>query len=179
MLGFGACAVEVPGPAGWCGVVVVVVAESSSCARGCGCFAYRFGNVVDWLQWRPRFGSDMSDAGWVVVRDLLPVPGWLSGCGGCPGGCCHRRVIGAVRCLVGDGIKWWAVPAGFPLWPRVCVFFARWRDTGLVTELYGRLGEAVRVGEGCGAGLCAGGRGLAVGEGARHRRLGLAGFRRG
>ncbi|MGZ0199083.1 transposase [Streptomyces sp. RM1] len=92
------------------------------------------------------------------ARGLLPVLGWLSGCGGCPEGCCHRRMIGAVRCLVDGGIKWWAVPAGFPLWPRVCVFFARWRDTGLVTELYGRLGEAVRaavkvVAPGCARGV--------------------------
>ncbi|MER7930027.1 transposase [Streptomyces sp. NPDC096057] len=90
----------------------------------------------------------MSDAEWAVVRDLLPVPGWLSGRGGRPEGYCHRQMIDALRSLVDDGIKWRAMPADFPPWPRVDAFFARWRDTGLVTELHERLREAVRTGEG-------------------------------
>lgn len=90
----------------------------------------------------------MSDAEWAVVRDLLPVPGWLSGRGGRPEGYCHRQMIDAVRYLVDNGIKWRAMPADFPPWPRVYAFFARWRDTGLVTELHDRLREAVRAGEG-------------------------------
>ncbi len=90
----------------------------------------------------------MSDAEWAVVRDLLPVPGWLSGRGGRPEGYCHRQMIDAVRYLVDNGIKWRAMPADFPPWPRVYAFFARWRDTGLVTELHDRLREAVRTGGG-------------------------------
>ncbi|MEU1661718.1 IS5 family transposase [Streptomyces griseofuscus] len=86
----------------------------------------------------------MSDAEWAVVKDLLPVPGWLSGRGGRPEGYCHRQMIDAVRYLVDNGIKWRAMPADFPPWPRVYAFFARWRDTGLVTELHDRLREAVR-----------------------------------
>ncbi|MGW2710949.1 IS5 family transposase [Streptomyces sp. NPDC001356] len=90
----------------------------------------------------------MSDAEWAVVRDLLPVPGWLSGRGGRPEGYCHRQMIDAVRYLVDNGIKWRAMPSDFPPWPRVYAFFARWQDTGLVTELHDRLREAVRAGEG-------------------------------
>lgn len=33
------------------------------------------------------------------MRDLLPVPGWLSGRGGRPEGYCHRQMIDAVRYL--------------------------------------------------------------------------------
>jgi transposase len=127
---------------------VVLVAESSSSTRGCDCLAHRFGNAVDRPQRRPRYGSDMSDAEWAVVKDLLPVPGWLSGRGGRPEGYCHRQMIDAVRYLVDNGIKWRAMPADFPPWPRVYAFFARWRDKGLVTELHDRLREAVRAGEG-------------------------------
>ncbi|MER6212111.1 IS5 family transposase [Streptomyces sp. NPDC001642] len=47
-----------------------------------------------------------------------------------------------------DGIKWRAMPADFPPWPRVYAFFARWRDTGRVTELHDRMRDAVRAGEG-------------------------------
>ncbi len=127
---------------------VVVVAESSSSTRGCDRLAHRFGNAVDRPQRRPRYSSDTSDAEWAVVRDLLPVLGWLSGRGGRPEGHCHRQMIDAVRYLAGNGIKWRAMPADFPPWPSVYAFFARWRDAGLVTELHDRLREAVRAGEG-------------------------------
>ncbi|MEU1254113.1 IS5 family transposase [Streptomyces chartreusis] len=90
----------------------------------------------------------MSDAEWSLVRDLLPVPGWLEGRGGRPEGYCHRQMIDAVRYLVDNGIKWRAMLADFPPWPRVYAFFARWRDTGLVAELHDRLRGAVRQAEG-------------------------------
>lgn len=57
-------------------------------------------------------------------------------------------MIDAVHYFVDNGIKWRAMPADFPPWPRVCAFFARWRDTGLVTELHERLREAVRWSQG-------------------------------
>ncbi|MGY5123148.1 IS5 family transposase [Streptomyces sp. 900105755] len=90
----------------------------------------------------------MSDAEWELVRDLLPVPGWLAGRGGRPEGYCHRQMIDAVRYLVDNGIKWRAMPSDFPPWPRVYAFFVRWRDAGLVAELHERLREAVRRAEG-------------------------------
>ncbi|MFI9825810.1 IS5 family transposase [Streptomyces sp. NPDC052013] len=93
----------------------------------------------------------MSDAEWAAVQDLLPVPGWLAGRGGRPEGYCHRQMIDAIRYLVDNGIKWRAMPADFPPWPRVYAFFARWRDVGLVAELHDRLREAVRDSEGRGA----------------------------
>ncbi|MGW2232147.1 IS5 family transposase [Streptomyces formicae] len=86
----------------------------------------------------------MSDAEWALVRNPLPVPGWLAGRGGRPEGYCHRQLIDAVRYLVDNGIKWRAMPCDFPPWPRVYAFFARWRDAGLVTELHDRLREGVR-----------------------------------
>ncbi|MGY4928355.1 IS5 family transposase [Streptomyces sp. 900105755] len=97
---------------------------------------------------RPRYDSDMSDAEWASVRDLLPVPGWLAGRGGRPEGYCHRQMIDAVRYLVDNGIKWRAMPSDFPPWPRVYAFFARWRDAGTVVELHERLRESVRLAEG-------------------------------
>ncbi|MBZ6093660.1 IS5 family transposase [Streptomyces olivaceus] len=127
---------------------VVVVAGSSPSTPGCDCLAHRFGNAADRPGRRPRYGSDMSDAEWAAVRDLLPVPGWLAGRGGRPEGYCHRQMIDAVRYLVDNGSKWRAMPSDFPPWPRVYAFFARWRDAGLVAELHDRLREAVRDAEG-------------------------------
>ncbi|MFF4693837.1 transposase [Streptomyces sp. NPDC001307] len=39
----------------------------------------------------------MSDDEWALVRELLPVPGWLAGRGGRPEGYCHRQMIDAIR----------------------------------------------------------------------------------
>jgi transposase len=110
--------------------------------------AHRFGNAADQPECRPRYGSDMSDAEWALLRDLLPVPGWLAGRGGRPEGYCQRQMIDAVRYLVDNGIKWRAMPSDFPPWPRVYAFFARWRDTRLAAELHDRLRESVRRTEG-------------------------------
>ncbi|MFF8612101.1 hypothetical protein ACF07K_05490, partial [Streptomyces sp. NPDC015350] len=35
----------------------------------------------------------MSDAEWAVVRDAMPVPGWLEGRGGQPESYCHRQLV--------------------------------------------------------------------------------------
>ncbi|MYV39081.1 transposase [Streptomyces sp. SID1328] len=98
---------------------MVLVAESSSSTPGCECLAYRFRNAAARPERRPRIDSDMSDAEWALVRDLLPVPGWLAGRGGRPEGYCHRQMIDAVRYLLDNGIKWRAMPADFPPWDRV------------------------------------------------------------
>ncbi|CAM5649481.1 Transposase OS=Streptomyces griseomycini OX=66895 GN=FHS37_006798 PE=4 SV=1 [Streptomyces griseomycini] len=127
---------------------VVVVAGSSPSTPGCDCLAHQFGNAADRPERRPRYASDMSDAEWALVRDLLPVPSWMAGRGGRPEGYCHRQMVDAVRSLVDNGIKWRAMSCDFPPWPRVYAFFARWRDLGLVAELHDRLRGAVRRSEG-------------------------------
>lgn len=40
------------------------------------------------------------------------------------------------------------MPSDFPPWTRAYAFFARWRDTGVVSELHERLHQAVRRAEG-------------------------------
>ncbi|GAB2722777.1 IS5 family transposase [Kitasatospora kifunensis] len=91
-----------------------------------------------------RYPTDMSDVEWVVVRPLLPVPGWLRGQGGQPEAYCHRAMLDAVRYLVDNGIKWRAMPADFPPWDRVYAFFRRWRDQDLIREFHDRLRGRVR-----------------------------------
>ncbi|MFJ8545906.1 IS5 family transposase [Streptomyces sp. NPDC093586] len=86
----------------------------------------------------------MSDAEWAVVRDAMPVPGWLEGRGGQPESYCHRQMVDAVRYLAAGGISWRAMPADFPAWDRVYAFFRRWRDKGLAAEFHDRLRERVR-----------------------------------
>lgn len=119
-------------------------AGSSSVTLACDCLAHRFGNAADHGVRARRYPTDMSDAEWVVVRPLLPVPGWLRGRGGQPEAYCHRAILDAIGYLVDNGTKWRAIPADFPPWDRVYAFFRRWRDLGLVKEFHDRLRRTVR-----------------------------------
>ncbi|WHM40925.1 transposase [Streptomyces sp. BPTC-684] len=56
-----------------------------------------------------------------------------------PDGYCPRQMIDAVRYLVAGGITWRAMPADFPAWDRVYVFFRRRRVGGLIGEFHDRL----------------------------------------
>lgn len=123
---------------------VSMAGQSSSVTRECDCLAHRFGNAADNGFRQPRYPTDMTDAEWVAVRPLLPVPGWMRGRGGQPEAYCHRQMLDAVRYLVDNGIKWRAMPADFPPWDRVYAFFRRWRDHGLVKEFHDRLRGRVR-----------------------------------
>jgi transposase len=110
----------------------------------CDCLAHRLGNAADQPDRSRRYGSDLTDAEWVIVRPLLPVPAWLNGKGGRPEGYCHRQLIDAVRYLVNEGVRWASLPADFPKWRAVYRFFRRWRDNAYIKELYGRLRAMLR-----------------------------------
>ena len=118
--------------------------QSTSVTWECDCLAHRFGNAADNGVRGRRYPTDMTDGEWARVRPLLPVPGWMRGRGGQPEAYCHRAILDAIRCLVDNGIKWRAMPAGFPPWDRVYAFFRRWRDHGLVREFHDRLRARVR-----------------------------------
>ncbi|WP_234327970.1 transposase [Streptomyces sp. NRRL F-2664] len=90
----------------------------------------------------------MADAQWAVVRGGLPVPAWLEGRGGQPEGYCRRQVSDAIFYVMGNGITWRSMPAGFPAWDRVYACFRRWREQGLAREFHSRLCGRVRLAEG-------------------------------
>ncbi|WP_084701297.1 IS5 family transposase [Streptacidiphilus anmyonensis] len=111
----------------------------------CDCLAHRLGNAADQPDRTRRYGCDLTDAEWAIVRPLLPAPAWLNGKGGRPEGYCHRQLIDAVRYLVTEGVRWASLPADFPKWRAVYRFFRRWRDNDFVKELYGRLRTMLRA----------------------------------
>lgn len=113
--------------------------DFNSPAMSCDCLAHVYGNAVDHPDRQRRYPSGMSDAEWVAIRPLLPVPAWLEGRGGQPGGYCHRQLLDAIRYLVAGGISWRSMPADFPNWARVYAFFRRWRQSGLIVEFHDRL----------------------------------------
>ncbi len=122
----------------------VLAPSASSSGMSCDCLAHLLGNAADQPDRARRYGSDLTDAEWVVVRPLLPVPAWMNGQGGRPEGFCHRQMLDAVRYLVAEGVRWASLPADFPNWRAVYRFFRRWRDNHLIKELYGRLRKILR-----------------------------------
>ncbi len=66
---------------------------------GANCLAHVYGNVADHPDQVRRYSSDMTDAEWVAIRPLLPVPAWYQGRGGQPEGYCHRQMLDAIRYL--------------------------------------------------------------------------------
>jgi hypothetical protein len=76
---------------------VVASAESSSFTAECDYLAHRFGNAADHPDRQRRYGTDMTDAEWAVVRAALPVPAWMDGRGGRPEGYCHRQMVDQCR----------------------------------------------------------------------------------
>jgi transposase len=124
-----------------------VVPDGSSSTLGvspCDCLAHQLGNAADQPDRVRRYNSDLTDAEWVIVRPLLPVPAWMNGRGGRPEGYCHRQMIDAVRYLVAEGVRWASLPADYPKWRAVYRFFRRWRDNDFIKELYGRLRKRLR-----------------------------------
>ncbi|MFE5402863.1 transposase [Streptomyces sp. NPDC056580] len=119
--------------------------SASGSGMSCDCLAHWLGNAAGQPDRSRRYGSDLTDAEWAIVRPLLPVPAWLNGQGGRPEGCCHRQLIDAVRYLVAEGVRWASLPADLPRWRAVYRFLRRWRDNDFIKELYGRLRTMLRA----------------------------------
>ncbi len=62
---------------------------------------------------------DLTDAQWVVIASLLPVPLCQMPLGGRPEKHHRRAVMDTILYLADNGIKWRAMPADFPPWRMV------------------------------------------------------------
>jgi transposase len=73
-----------------------------------------------------RYGSDLTDAEWVILEPLLPPP--------CPCGRKRkwpmRRIVEAILFIMRAGCAWDMLPDGFPPVETVYRWFARFRDDG-------------------------------------------------
>jgi hypothetical protein len=65
---------------------------------GANCLAHVYGNVADHPDRVRRYSSDMTDAEWVAIRPLLPVPAWFQGGAG------SRKATATARCWTRSGI---------------------------------------------------------------------------
>jgi transposase len=91
-----------------------------------------------------RYPSDLTDAEWVLVEPLLPLPGE----GGRPEKHPRRDVVDAILYVVRTGCAWRALPADFPPWQTVYWYFARWEEQRVTLRLLDALRQQVRLADG-------------------------------
>lgn len=92
-----------------------------------------------------RYPTDMTDAEWLLVAPLLPVPAAATPVGGRPEAHHRRVVVDAIRYVVDNGCKWRALPTDFPPWQTVYGFFARWARAGVVQRIQDELCRIARM----------------------------------
>jgi transposase len=89
----------------------------------------------------------MSDAQWALLEPQLPAPASQVGRGR-PEEHPRRAILDAMFYLVAEGVRWRALPVGFPPWQTVYGFFTRWRVDGTWQRVHDTLRERVRTAAG-------------------------------
>lgn len=88
-----------------------------------------------------RYASDLRDAEWAVLRDLLPGPRHL----GRPRKTDLREVVNAVLYFLSGCPQWRSLPSDFPPRSTVQGYFYKWRDGGVLRAISDTLRERVRL----------------------------------
>ena len=90
---------------------------------------------------RQSYPSDLNDAEWDEIKDILPPPPSKMGS---PPRVDFREIINAILYLNDNGSKWRAMPHDFPPWSTVYTYFRRWSRNGLWLKMNAILLERVR-----------------------------------
>ena len=75
-----------------------------------------------------RYASDLRDAEWAVLRDLLPGARHL----GRPRKTDLREVVNAVLYFLSGAVHWRSLPRDFPPRSTVQGYLYKWRDNGVL-----------------------------------------------
>jgi transposase len=93
---------------------------------------------------RRGYPSDLTDAQWDLVKDLLPEPS----ADGRPEKHPRREIVNAILYLVRSGCPWRYLPADLPPWQTVYWYFTRWEDAGVTEKLLTVLRVKARIAQG-------------------------------
>lgn len=96
------------------------------------------------MERRKAYASDVSDAEWAVLSELLPR--WNGK--GRPPTVDRREVVNAIFDMLRTGCQWRYLPEGFPAWPTVYWYFTRWTQDGTWERVNDTLRRAARVQQG-------------------------------
>ncbi len=89
---------------------------------------------------RKAYPSDLTDAEWELLEPLLPA---LAGTGR-PVTVDRREILNAIFYQLRTGCQWRYLPEGFPKWPTVYWYFARWVDGGVFERINDELRRRLR-----------------------------------
>jgi transposase len=90
---------------------------------------------------RRPYPTDLTDAQWAVLEDLVPAPRP----GGRPPKHDRRELVDAMLYVLRSGEAWRLLPHDFPAWQTVYHYFRRWRDDGTWERITTVLRERDRV----------------------------------
>jgi transposase len=97
---------------------------------------------------RSCYPSDTSDAEWLLVEAMLPVPACKTAKGGRPEAHPRRAIWDAIRYVNDSGCKWRALPKDFPPYKTVFGFYSRWSAAGVFNLVRDQLRRLVRIATG-------------------------------
>jgi putative transposase len=95
-------------------------------------------------QERRGYPTDLTDAQWAVLQDLLPQPPAQRGPGR-PREVDLRQVINALFYMNRSACQWRLLPNDFPAWWNVRYYFDKWQQDGTWERINDRLREAARA----------------------------------
>lgn len=90
---------------------------------------------------RLAYDSDLSNDQWEILKPLLP----SAKLGGRPRRLNLREVLNAIFYLLGNGIKWRAMPHDLPRWQSVYTYFRAWEQDGTWLRLNASLRRQLRL----------------------------------
>src|SRR5271170_7386514 len=91
---------------------------------------------------RKRYPSDLTDAQWKRVCELLPKPRADKGR---PRTYPLREIVNAIFYLARGGCSWRMLPHDFPPWKTISYYFYTWRDAGVWEQVHEHLRIDVRM----------------------------------
>lgn len=93
---------------------------------------------------RKPYPSDLSDAEWQTVAELLPPPAKR----GRKPKYQRREILNAIFYQVKTGCQWRMIPHDLPPWETDYAYFAKWRDDGSFERVNLALAREIRIEEG-------------------------------
>jgi putative transposase len=100
------------------------------------------------LSGRSRYDSDLTDAQWKLVVDLLPAVKSNHTRGGRPAKYDRREILNAILYVARTGCQWRMLPHDLPYWRTVYRYFTLWHEQRVFERINTRLREQVRLGAG-------------------------------
>jgi putative transposase len=93
---------------------------------------------------RTPYPSDLTDAQWALIEDLIPP----AKPGGCPRKVSMREVMNGIMYSLRSGCAWRMLPHDFPKWNIVYHYLWRFRREGIWRDIHDLLRDELRVKEG-------------------------------